>query len=105
MQSTLRYLKLIHNSECEIYEIMRKGDLPAGVPIAAVYYSEKTDAPSGGLILMQDLSVRGTTLGFFYSATAEHCFAIARASADFQVCEQQKGVQIVLTASIGVYRI
>jgi hypothetical protein len=72
----------MHNGECDAYELIK--DLK-NFPIPKVYFVERSDETHPGLIVMNDLSGKGASLGVFYTATQQQCFNIARHMADFQV--------------------
>lgn len=71
----------MHNSECEAYDLMK--DLKK-FPLPKIYHLERRTKENQGLIVMEDLSAKGASLGIFFSVTQEQCFNLARHIADFQ---------------------
>ncbi|KAI6222681.1 hypothetical protein M3Y95_00919500 [Aphelenchoides besseyi] len=78
-----------HNSECEFYRLFSDGIF--GTPLPEVYYIEPIDHEHDGLLIMEDLTVCGDTLGYYGSATVEQVYAIAKAAAHLHVhCDDEK---------------
>jgi hypothetical protein len=78
----LAKILVVHNVECDAYNLLK--DI-RDFPLAEIYYSLKGDEHTNGVIIMEDLSVGYITMGIFQSVTAEHCLAVAKHFADFQV--------------------
>ncbi|CAD5210638.1 unnamed protein product [Bursaphelenchus okinawaensis] len=72
-----------HSIECEFYD---QFSYMRDVPLPKVYYTEKITPSDKGLILMENLSLRSDTPGFYKGATEEQCYSLARAVAHYQFC-------------------
>jgi hypothetical protein len=89
------YIQEMHNVECGIYGIIKdlkvstflktQKKLFKDFPAPKIYCLERPSVEHLGLIMMEDLSGRGATLGLFFSANKQHCLNMARHIADFQV--------------------
>ncbi|KAI6197765.1 hypothetical protein M3Y94_01263600 [Aphelenchoides besseyi] len=77
-----RTLVELHNAEVDAYELLAGMTDP--FPIPQILHIKRADDFSAGILVMEDLSGRGESLGAFYSATAHQCFNIARHMADLQ---------------------
>ncbi|KAI6174415.1 hypothetical protein M3Y98_01187600 [Aphelenchoides besseyi] len=74
-------IKHLHCVECEVYGLLK--DI-TDYPLAEVYYTEKSNEKTNGIIVMEDLSERATTFGIYTSITTGQCLNFARHLADFQ---------------------
>lgn len=72
----------IHNVECDAYDLIK--DIK-NFPLPEIYYVEKANENTNGIIMMEDLSEECTVMGSLRSVTAELCLEVARHFADFQV--------------------
>ncbi|KAI6174346.1 hypothetical protein M3Y98_01180300 [Aphelenchoides besseyi] len=77
-----RTLVELHNSEVDTYELLAGMIEP--FPIPKIYHMQRANDESAGIIVMEDLSDHGQSLGAFYSATPQQCYNIARHMADLQ---------------------
>jgi hypothetical protein len=70
----------LHNVECDFYSLI------SGIkdfPLAEIYYLQKVDENTNGVIMMEDLT-RCIPMGTFRTITPEHCLNAAKHFADLQ---------------------
>ncbi|KAI6197775.1 hypothetical protein M3Y94_01264700 [Aphelenchoides besseyi] len=65
----------MHDVECQGYALVNE---ISGFPTPKAFYIQESNEQYSGLIIMEDLSSIGTTVGIFYSAPAPLCFTVAR---------------------------
>lgn len=75
-------LRGAHNKECDAYNLFKN---ITNFPLPEVYYVEHISAGHPGVIVLEDLSHKATTIGLFRSATKQHCLNVARHLGTFQV--------------------
>ncbi|KAI6197903.1 hypothetical protein M3Y94_01280500 [Aphelenchoides besseyi] len=82
-EKNVNWKKLVrmHNGEVDAYEMIAGMTDP--FPIPKIYYMDRIDDRSGGVIVQEDLS-HGASLGIFFEATPILCYNLARHIADFQ---------------------
>lgn len=86
-------LKDTHNKECEAYQLIEN---VKDFPKVKTFYLEKSGEKKPGVIVMEDLSKKATTIGLFRSVTQQHCLNVARHFGNFQVNIQNNKLIIFL---------
>lgn len=56
-------LQKMHNNECEFYKFISKS--PSVIPIPEIYYIQKIEENSSGIIIMEDFSNDAFIVSFF----------------------------------------
>jgi hypothetical protein len=84
----LAHIISLHNVECGVYDLIKDIN---DFPLPKIFYMQKGNEHSNGVIIMEDLSETCVAIGNFGYVTQELCLQAAIHFADFQAYIQSLG--------------